>query len=161
MQSAPAAGGSFPDPAGQLPGFWLGVLGALTVYCDGVEVAPGRPRVREALGLLALHANSVLHRDALIDALWGEDPPRTAPVMVQHYIGEIRRLAGPERPPQAGPALLISSPGAGYRLRLTDEQADHLMFRRLTAEAGKARAGGQLEAACGLYSRALGLWRGA
>jgi transcriptional regulator with XRE-family HTH domain len=37
-QPAPAAWGSFPDPAGQLPGFWLGVLGALTVCCDGVEV---------------------------------------------------------------------------------------------------------------------------
>ena len=149
----------FPVPAGPVPGFWVGVLGALAVRRSGAEVAPGQPRVRTALGLLALHANTLLHREAVTEAIWGQHPPQTAVVMVQHYISAIRRLAEPGQPARADPPLLISS-GAGYRLQLTDEQADHLAFRRLAADARKARSARQLDAASGLYARALGLWRG-
>jgi DNA-binding SARP family transcriptional activator/DNA-binding XRE family transcriptional regulator len=148
-----------PVPAGPVPGLWVGVLGALAVRRNRVEVALRQLRVRTALGLLALHANTLLHREAITEAIWGGHPPRTAVVMVQHYISAIRRLAEPGQPSRAGPSLLISS-GAGYRLQLKDEQTDHLTFRWLVADARKARSAHELDAASGLYVRALGLWRG-
>jgi DNA-binding SARP family transcriptional activator/DNA-binding XRE family transcriptional regulator len=154
--SAPAL---FTVPSGPVPGFWVGVLGALAVRRNGAEVAPGQSRVRTALGLLALHANTVLHREAITEAIWGEHPPQTAVVMVQNYISVIRRLAEQGQPSRADPPLLISS-GAGYRLQLKDEQTDHLTFRRLVADARKARSARQFDAASGLYAQALDLWRG-
>jgi DNA-binding SARP family transcriptional activator/DNA-binding XRE family transcriptional regulator len=146
-------------PDGPVPGFWVGVLGALAVHRNGAEVTPGQPRVRTALGLLAMHANTLLHREAITEAIWGERPPQTAVVMVQYYISVIRRLAEPGRSSRADPPLLISS-GAGYRLQLKEEQTDHLTFRRLVADARKARSARQFDAASGLYAQALDLWRG-
>jgi DNA-binding SARP family transcriptional activator/DNA-binding XRE family transcriptional regulator len=156
LQSAPAAIGRdfLAIPVNALPAFSLRMLGSLSVLRDGVNVSPTRFRVRVTLGLLALHANSLLYRDTIIDALWGEDPPQTSPVMIQSYIGAIRRLLEPRAP------LLLVSSGTGYRLNLDNSQADHLAFERLVADARKARSSGQAEAAEDLYARALGLWRG-
>lgn len=146
-------------PTRPAPSFWVGVLGPLTVRRDGVDVTPGQPRVRTALGLLALHANAPAHREKIIGAIWGEQPPQTAVVMVQHYVSEIRRLAEPG-PPSRGDSPLVISVGADYQLQLKDEQTDHLTFRRLVTEARKAKSAHQLDAASEQYAWALGLWRG-
>ena len=42
--------------------------------------------------MLALQANATVSVDRLIDGLWGEAPPATAPKMVQLYVSQLRRL---------------------------------------------------------------------
>jgi hypothetical protein len=61
----------------------------------------GAVKQRMMLGVLALTANTLVHRDALVDAVWGEDPPATAAHLVQSYVSGLRRalvLAGPAGP---------------------------------------------------------------
>ena len=48
------------------------VLGPLAVSPDGHPVSPGGRKQRTLLALLLLHANEVVSRDHLIEALWGE-----------------------------------------------------------------------------------------
>lgn len=75
-------------------GLRLQTLGALAAWRNGVPVALGPVRQRAVLGLLAIHCDTGLRRSAIIDALWGEDPPPTAVAMVQTYVSRARRLLG-------------------------------------------------------------------
>jgi tetratricopeptide (TPR) repeat protein len=55
---------------------------------------------------------------------------------------------------------LLVRDGTGYRLRLTEDQLDLLVFRRLVGDARQARAAGAVGQACEAYERALALRRG-
>ena len=46
---------------------------------DGRKLALGGPKQRAVLAHLILRANHVVPADLLIDGLWGEEPPETAP----------------------------------------------------------------------------------
>lgn len=59
-------------------GLRLGVLGPLTASWDGTSLYLGGPRQRVILGMLALHANTLVHRERIIDAVWAEQPPASA-----------------------------------------------------------------------------------
>ena len=54
------------------------ILGPLEVEKDGQPLAIGGTRQRALLAVLLLHANEVVPRDRLIEAVWGERPPETA-----------------------------------------------------------------------------------
>src|ERR1700722_4354422 len=86
-------------PAGTLR---LEVLGSLAVWRDGVPLALGPPAQRAVLGLLALHVGTRLPRDTIVDALWGEEPPRTSVAMIHAYISRIRLLLGDRQSPHGG-----------------------------------------------------------
>jgi DNA-binding SARP family transcriptional activator len=49
------------------------VLGPLLVTRNGAEVGPFPPGERVVLGLLALACGAPVRREALVDALWGEE----------------------------------------------------------------------------------------
>ena len=132
-------------------GLRLGVLGPLTVWRDGVRADPGAGRQRAVLGLLAVHPGTALHRETIIDAVWGDQPPASAIAMVQSYVSRLRRLLGD---------TVLASDGTSYRLALTAAELDALEFARLAGLARGAAAAGNPAAACGWYERALALWRG-
>lgn len=75
-QQVPAAG---PDRVQALS---LSVLGPLRAR-RGAEIPVGGPMQRAVLGLLALYPESGLRRTAIVDALWGDDPPATAVSMIR------------------------------------------------------------------------------
>jgi transcriptional regulator with XRE-family HTH domain len=152
--AAPGAG-----RAGSAVGLRLGVLGPLTACRGGRPVALGAGRQRAVLGLLALYPGTLIRREAIIDVLWADDPPPTVVAMVQCYISRLRRLLDPGRPASARDGLLIST-GTCYRLQAGTSELDQLAFGEMTARAQAARAAGELAAACDLYVRALGMWRG-
>ena len=54
------------------------ILGPLEVVRDGQVVKLGGALQRTLLALLLTSANGVVSVDRLIDALWGERPPREA-----------------------------------------------------------------------------------
>jgi DNA-binding SARP family transcriptional activator len=113
---------------------------------------------RAVLGMLALHANTAVHREALIDALWGDEPPDTAVAMIQSYISRLRRLLSSPQAASGGKSLITS--GTSYQLRIGADELDLIEFGRLAAHAQEAHAAGEAEAACELYGRALDLWSG-
>jgi DNA-binding SARP family transcriptional activator/Tfp pilus assembly protein PilF len=130
----------------------IGVLGPLAAWRRGVPVALGPPMQRAVLGLLALDTGTGLSRSAIIDALWGDDPPMTAPSMLHSYISRLRRLLGPGGP--------VGIPGNGYRLEHAASELDLRTFGALIRGAQKARAEDELTTACQAYGDALALWRG-
>ena len=124
------------------------ILGPLEVIGDdGRPVELPRRKSRALLGLLLLHANSAVSTDRLIDALWGDEPPRTATASLQNAVSRLRRAIGSE---------VVVSRQPGYELRVDADQVDVKRFERLVREAKSAEAG---ERAAKLRE-ALALWRG-
>ena len=73
------------------------VLGPLEVVQDGRTLPLGGLRQRLVLAVLLLYPNRALTTDWLIDAVWGESPPRTARKTLQVYVARLRRLLGSSR----------------------------------------------------------------
>ncbi|HEX3255001.1 MAG TPA: helix-turn-helix domain-containing protein, partial [Gaiellaceae bacterium] len=62
-----------------------------------------------------LRANEVVSRDLLIDALWGEQPTKSARNALQVQVHALRKRLGAER---------IATEGPGYRLRVERGELD-------------------------------------
>jgi DNA-binding SARP family transcriptional activator/tetratricopeptide (TPR) repeat protein len=123
------------------------LLGPLEAVAAGEALPLGGPKQRALLALLLIHANEVVSVDTLIEELWGESPPRTAPAYIQNCVSRLRKALGP--------ALLETRP-PGYVLRVDAETIDARRFERLTQESREAPA---RDRAAGLRE-ALQLWRG-
>jgi DNA-binding SARP family transcriptional activator len=106
------------------------------------------------LGVLLLNANEVVSTDRLIDEVWGERPPATAPKLVQGHISQLRRLLGDEDER----VLLTRAPG--YVLRVGEGQVDSDRFAAALSRARSALAAGAAREAALTLREALGLWRG-
>ncbi|MGA7690437.1 MAG: BTAD domain-containing putative transcriptional regulator [Jiangellales bacterium] len=126
------------------------VLGPVGVDAGARGLPLGGYRQRLVLALLLSRVGESLSADWLVDAVWGEHPPRTARKTLQVYVARLRAVLGED--------AVTTGPG-GYRLDLRDAHLDAQDFvsaadrgHLLLAEA-PARALDEL-------SGALGLWRG-
>jgi DNA-binding SARP family transcriptional activator/transcriptional regulator with XRE-family HTH domain len=157
LQRSQPLGGQ-PLGGRQRPALLLQVLGPLAAGRDGTPVELGPVRQRALLALLVLHAGAGIRRAAIIDAVWGEDPPASAVTMIQTYVSRVRRLLGAD--PRAGDGGLIAWDGAGYRLDASQVRLDVAEFGDLAERGRRATAAGSPAGACDLFERALALWRG-
>ncbi|MFC6544834.1 winged helix-turn-helix domain-containing protein [Nonomuraea salmonea] len=73
---------------------YCSILGPLQVLVDGHDAVIGARKQRLLLALLLCRANAVVPAAELIDALWGETPPRTARKNLQVYVSALRKLTG-------------------------------------------------------------------
>jgi DNA-binding SARP family transcriptional activator/DNA-binding XRE family transcriptional regulator len=142
------------------------ILGPVAAWRDGSRVPLGSARQRAVLGMLALHAGTGLHREAIIDLLWEDEPPASAVAQVQRYVSQLRRLLGDAPAEHAGTetgtaGVVTTVGGCCYRLNADTKwlRVDLAVFRRMTGEA-RDSARTDPAAACGKYEHALGLWRG-
>src|SRR2546423_7159638 len=124
------------------------VLGPLEVRDDGRVLPLGGTRKRALLALLLLNANRPVAIERLIDALWGERPPRTAATTVHVYVSQLRKELGRER---------LTTNRAGYVLEIGADEFDRSRFERLVAAARLALDPAERAA---LLRGALALWRG-
>jgi DNA-binding SARP family transcriptional activator/tetratricopeptide (TPR) repeat protein len=132
------------------------VLGPLQIVTPGREWGVGSARQRVTLAVLLLERNRVVPVERLIDALWAEDPPRTARAQVQICVSALRRLLG-----AAGGLDLLQTVSPGYLLRCADGAVDLDVFEQLAEAARGDVAAGRTAAAAEKLRTALGLWRGA
>lgn len=123
------------------------ILGPLEVEGPDGLVHLGGQKQKAVLALLLLDAGRVVPTDRLVDALWGEDPPRTAATSLQNFVSHLRKVVGPD-------ALLTTPPG--YALRVPEEQIDLVRFTRACEEARHLAPAERVA----LLDGALGLWRG-
>jgi DNA-binding SARP family transcriptional activator len=123
------------------------VLGPLEVTRGDRAVALGGAKQRSLLAMLLLHANQVVSRDRLIDALWGAHPPLTCNKSVQVYVSRLRKAIGDDR--------LVTQP-PGYLLYVEASEFDLAHFERLVGEA----RGASPEQAAAKLRESLELWRG-
>ena len=128
-----------------------GILGPLEVRLNGATAALGGRKQRALLAFFLLHANEVVSRDRLIDALWGERPPPSVHQSLDSYVSRLRRVLGQDR-------LLRRPPG--YALVLEPSELDLTRFEELVAAAREASARGDATQASATLRTALALWRG-
>lgn len=135
---------------GRSPGIRL--LGLAEVVGPLGEATLLGTRQRVLVAMLALNVGTVVGRSRLIDALWGEEPPRTALRTLHSHVARVRQAL--ER---AGLPDVLVTRGPGYLLSLPPEQVDVHEFeqavRRGRAAASAAETVRELGAA-------LDLWRG-
>jgi predicted ATPase/DNA-binding SARP family transcriptional activator len=129
----------------------FGILGPLEVRFEGAVLPIGGPRQRAVLARLLVDLGRVVSADALLDAVWGEEPPATGLKTLQKYIAELRKILGPDT---------LHTEGRGYVIRLDGDRYDAGRFERLVREAERAVAAGQADHAVDLLAEAEGLWRG-
>ena len=126
------------------------VLGPVEVRA-GESWQAGPPQQRVILAALALQAGQVVPVGELVDAIWEEEPPRSAQASIQVLVTGLRRaLTGL---PGAG----VERCGDGYRLRIAPGEVDAQRFRSLVRTARQA---GDSQAALAAFDQALALWRG-
>lgn len=127
------------------------ILGSLDAFAEGERVPLGGRKQRAVLGALLLRANEAVPRGQLVDAVWGEAPPKTAVATLQVYVHALRRVLGAER---------IETVGESYRLVVGPDEFDLSRFERLVRGAREALAQGRPGDALEDAEAALALWTG-
>lgn len=132
------------------------ILGPIEIKVDGRSIPLPGGHARSLLGLFLLNPNRILSADDLIDALWRDNAPRTAPNVLQAHVVSLRRAlrAGDE----ALVARLETHP-SGYRLRVEPHESDAEVFDAEVADAERLAPRDPL-AAVDELRRALARWRG-
>jgi DNA-binding SARP family transcriptional activator/class 3 adenylate cyclase len=123
------------------------LLGPTEVDGDGAPLSLGGQKQKTVIAVLLLHAGQAVSVDRLIEALWANDPPRTAVTSLQNFVSQLRRSLGTD-------TLVRRAPG--YMLRVEPDQLDMNRFTRLVGEARSAAPSERAR----ILREALGLWRG-
>ena len=125
----------------------INVLGPLTV--DG----PGRlgPHDRVVLQALATRLGQPVSADELVDAVWGDHPPASAPKNLQSCIVKLRKVLGTDA---------IETSPHGYVLVVPLDDVDAHDFEARVTRARALLAVGESDRVAFLLERALARWRG-
>jgi DNA-binding SARP family transcriptional activator/WD40 repeat protein len=130
------------------------VLGPLAVEHDGRPLHVAGTHRRRLLAFVASRVGQVVSVDAIVDALWGDDPPATAARTIQSHVARLRgSFAGVNRE-------LIETTAGGYRLALAPDAVDATEFEQLAVQGRRRLGAGDFAGAAGVLDRALALWRG-
>jgi predicted ATPase/DNA-binding SARP family transcriptional activator len=133
------------------------ILGTLQVSHAGSLLAIGGPRHRTLLTVLLVSANEVISAGRLIESLWGEESPKSAPAMLHVRVCELRAALRAGRPEHSAGLL---TRGGGYLLQVGADELDARRFERLAASGRQAMARADYESASASLREALALWRG-
>src|SRR6478609_5288477 len=117
-------------------GLVIETLGELRASRNDVALELGGPKEHRVLAVLTASANHVVNIDSIVDALWAENPPRTAARSVHAYVARLRRAIEPARRAGTGPKVLVTE-GRAYRLVLDRAAIDSCRFEDLV-ERGRA-----------------------
>lgn len=104
-----------------------------------------------------MNAGQVVSESRLTDALWEDDPPRTATKTLQNYVLRLRRTFREHGSPDC---LSIETSPPGYRLRAAPDAIDASVVAQLAASAHAAIGRRDYARADALLDEALGHWRG-
>ncbi len=127
------------------------VLGPIAVDA-GAEIRPVTARnLRLLLAGLVMSVNHAVLDGALVQLVWGDEPPASAHGTLQHLVSELRHLLGTKR---------VRFDDDAYVLEIAPDEIDAVRFEQLVLDAGAALADGDAERSRGLAMDALSLWRG-
>lgn len=134
-------------------------LGPLVVSnCDGSVDIEGR-KERMLIAALLASRGAVVSADRLVDALWGDRPPRSADRTLAAYVSRVRRALDPPRSASAG--SLVRTVGSGWVLDVEPGDTDIGRFEERGRLAGEALAKGRFVESARHGTDALAEWRGA
>jgi DNA-binding SARP family transcriptional activator len=135
---------------------WFALLGPVRGWLDGAELELGTPDQRAVLAFLLLREGRPATAGEIIDAVWGEDTPRSVRGVLRTYVYRLRRLFSG----LPGGDPLIQSVGGSYMLPAAGESVDARVFQQRVAEGRRARLEGDPARAAVLLGDGLGLWQG-
>lgn len=151
-------GSSKPGAAETASSLRFAILGPIRAWHNDTELDLGSPQQRAILAILLLSQGRQVPRDVLIDAIWGDDPPRSAAGTIRTYISRLRRCLDPVT--AHGAIELLKTVGDGYTIATEAITVDAEQFSRLLQQAQLARDSGDFRLAVSQLGAALGLWRG-
>ncbi len=126
------------------------LLGNVLLIRDETPVAIGGGFRGAVLARLALQAPDVVSTAALIDALWGERPPKSAVNALHVHVTTLRKLGGRD---------LIQRVGGGYMLG-AHVGSDVSMMQADVVRGRQHLSDGRADLASAAFSQALSRWRG-
>ncbi len=135
------------------------LLGPVRGWRAAVRLELGSAHRCTVLAVLALSPDSVVSREELVDALWGERPPASASGSIYTYISSLRHALTDEDGARSGHAIL-ESVGSGYSLRVPPDHVDVHRFDALRADAQHALHAGDAATALTTLDEGLQLWHG-
>ncbi|MCS0604416.1 tetratricopeptide repeat protein [Streptomyces sp. LP11] len=131
------------------------VLGPVRAWYGVEEVNLGSPQQRVTTAVLLLRRSYPVPTGELLEAVWGERPPRSAVNQLHIHVHKLRRAM--ER--AGGRSPLIESVPGGYRLPLPSGAVDVEVFQEKVARALRTRPS-EAGQAIVLLREALALWQG-
>jgi DNA-binding SARP family transcriptional activator len=132
----------------------VALLGPFVAEVDGRPVHVAGSHRRRLLAFLASRAGQTVSVEAIIDALWGDDPPRTAQKTLQSHVVRLRQSLGAVTPSP------IETAPSGYRLAVGEDAVDVARFAALAAEGHARLSAADHAMAARCLTDALELWRG-
>jgi predicted ATPase/DNA-binding SARP family transcriptional activator len=134
------------------------VLGPVRAWRGDTELDLGAPQQRAVLAVLLLAEGRQVSLGALVDALWGQEPPKAAVGTVRTYVSRLRHCLATSA--ASGVDEMIESAGDGYALPLRSAVLDLNLFLGTVHDARAAGHAGDAGRAAALFGDALGLWQG-
>lgn len=128
------------------------LLGTFEVARGELPVPVPGARLRGLIVRLALAGGRAVDPGTLAEALWPEDRPADPANALQSLVSRLRKLLG-----AAGTVVQVEG---GYRLAVTPDDVDALLFERLAAEGRDQLRAARPEPAAALLSEAVALWNG-
>ncbi|WP_405099086.1 BTAD domain-containing putative transcriptional regulator [Micromonospora sp. NBC_01412] len=125
------------------------LLGPVDAMVDDTPRTVSGLRRKAVLAVLALHSGEIVSTDRLVDVIWGDRAPATAPNTLQSHVSYLRRTIGVRN-------VIVARP-PGYELNVPGEATDVEAAERLI-RAGTRTADQAYGRSC--LRTALGLWRG-
>lgn len=130
------------------------VLGPLRVLVDGSELRLGGRCNRAVLALLASNQGRPVSAERLVEEVWGESAPASAPASLQVAVSRLRKALEPGGSPRQR-SLVVQRGPSGYHLHGVDLDA------RRFSEVANYSAVEEPEDALDAIDEALASWRGA
>ncbi|WP_051772239.1 AfsR/SARP family transcriptional regulator [Saccharothrix sp. NRRL B-16314] len=124
---------------------------------DGREIGVARGKMTVLLLVLAASRGQIVTLNRLVQALWGDMPPRTSIASLHNYVSALRGVLAQASP---GGQHRLRSASQGYQLDLEPHECDLVEFKQLAAEGQAAARQGDQETAVLLLRSALKLWPG-
>jgi len=128
-----------------VPALRFAVLGPVRAWRGDTELDLGAPQQRAVLAVLLLAEGRQVSLGALVDALWGQEPPKAAAGTVRTYVSRLRHcLKGQclDACEPGGRHEMVESVGDGYALPLRSAALDLNEFLIRTKQAQAATYAG-------------------
>ena len=108
------------------------LLGPVRLRAGDTWQVPASPQLRLILGLMVLRIGQVVPVAELVDAIWEDEPPRSARASLQALMTRLRRLLKPL------PGAALTRCGDGYLLEFDQDLVDAERSRSLGRAARAA-----------------------
>jgi adenylate cyclase len=142
-------------PATRRSGVEVQVLGPVRIATDGPALELRAARERQLLALLAIHHDSVVTVERLVDEIWDGAPTDTAVAALRVHVSRLRKTLA-----TADLDHLLETQPTGYRLRLQDQATLDADRFEEAAQHGRAQLAEDPAVAAATLDAALAMWSG-